>query len=244
MIRDEDTRLTKLFVGGIPYDTDNDSLRGFFIKFGKIKEAVVIRDRDTLKSKGYGFVTFFDKDCAEKACENRRPVIDGRTANVNLAYIGAKPKPNKGNGKYAMTANGLGYRHNAIMSSQPFPGNFPAGFSQTIQANQQVQPVPALVTPVPQSPNGQIPVSLPPAVQPVQLIDYNGIPTLVFGAMYDQFVFTLPTSYVPSPTPPASSVATTFTYQTVAPQTPPFSPLNGQQFFPPPVEIIGQPQPI
>lgn len=57
MIRDEDTRLTKLFVGGIPYDTDNDSLRGFFIKFGKIKEAVVIRDRDTLKSKGYGFVS-------------------------------------------------------------------------------------------------------------------------------------------------------------------------------------------
>ena len=129
--------------------------------------------------------------------------------------------------------------HVSPFSYQQFPGNFSAGFSaQTIQANQQVQPVPALVTPVPQSPNGQIPVSLPPAVQPVQLVDYNGIPILVFGAMYEQFFFT------PSPTPPASSVATTFTYQTVAPQTPPFSPLNGQQFFPPPVEIIGQPQPI
>jgi len=58
MIRQEDNRLTKLFVGGIPYDTDDDSLREFFIQYGEIKEAVVIRDRDTLKSKGYGFVSF------------------------------------------------------------------------------------------------------------------------------------------------------------------------------------------
>ena len=57
MIRHEDNRLTKLFVGGIPYDTNDDSLREFFIQFGEIKEAVVIRDRDTLKSKGYGFVS-------------------------------------------------------------------------------------------------------------------------------------------------------------------------------------------
>lgn len=57
MIRQEDNRLTKLFVGGIPYDTDDDSLRENFIQYGEIKEAVVIRDRDTLKSKGYGFVS-------------------------------------------------------------------------------------------------------------------------------------------------------------------------------------------
>lgn len=57
MIRHEDTKLTKLFVGGIPYDTDDDSLRKFFAEFGEIKEAVVIRDRDTQKSKGYGFVS-------------------------------------------------------------------------------------------------------------------------------------------------------------------------------------------
>ena len=56
MIRYEDTRLTKLFVGGIPYDTNNDSLEGYFKQYGQIKEAVVIRDRETQKSKGYGFV--------------------------------------------------------------------------------------------------------------------------------------------------------------------------------------------
>jgi len=57
MISPEDTRLTKLFVGGIPYDSDDESLRKFFLQFGEIKEAVVIRDRATLHSKGYGFVT-------------------------------------------------------------------------------------------------------------------------------------------------------------------------------------------
>lgn len=41
-------------------------------------------------------VTFHDKDCAEKACENMNPIIDGRRANVNFAYLGAKPKPFKG----------------------------------------------------------------------------------------------------------------------------------------------------
>ena len=57
MIRHEDTKLTKLFVGGIPYDTDDESLRDFFEQYGEIREAVVIRDRETLQSKGYGFVS-------------------------------------------------------------------------------------------------------------------------------------------------------------------------------------------
>lgn len=255
MIRQEDNRLTKLFVGGIPYDTDDDSLREFFIQYGEIKEAVVIRDRDTLKSKGYGFVTFFDKDCAEKACVNRRPVIDGRTANVNLAYIGAKPKPTKGTGKYAaMTSNGLAYKQNlqkTIMGSQQFCGSFANGFSQAIPSNQQLQTVQAaLLSPVhPQSPNGQVPMSLPPpaAIQPAQLIEYNGVPTIVFGGgLYEQIYYSPPPSFVPaSPTlSPASTVPPSFAFtQSVAPPpTPPFHSLNGQQFFPPTIEIIAQPQ--
>ena len=57
MIRNEDTKLTKLFVGGLPYDTNDHSLREFFEQFGEIREAVVIRERETSKSKGYGFVS-------------------------------------------------------------------------------------------------------------------------------------------------------------------------------------------
>ncbi len=61
-------------------------------QFGEIEEAVVITDRQTGKSKGYGFVTMVDKAGAERACEDPNPIIDGRKANVNLAYLGAKPR--------------------------------------------------------------------------------------------------------------------------------------------------------
>lgn len=242
MIRYEDTKLLKLFVGGLPYETDDQTLREYFEQFGEIREAVVIKDRDTQKSKGYGFVTFHDKESAEKACVNRRPVIDGRTANVNLAYIGAKVKPTKGSGKNVMTSYGYGYKQNTVIGSQQFPCNFSTGFSQPITA----QPLQTVSLLTPQSPNGHIPASggIPPTAHaPVQLIEYNGVPTIVFGTtMYDQIYYS-PASYVPSPTlSPPSSVATSFTYQTVAPQSPPFNSLNGQQFFPTHVEIIGQPQ--
>ena len=52
-----DTTLTKIFVGGLPYHTTDESLREFFSKFGPIEEAVVINDRSTGKSRGYGFVS-------------------------------------------------------------------------------------------------------------------------------------------------------------------------------------------
>ena len=53
----KDNTFTKLFVGGLPYHTTNETLREYFLQFGDIEEAVVIHDRVTLKSKGYGFVS-------------------------------------------------------------------------------------------------------------------------------------------------------------------------------------------
>lgn len=52
-----DTTFTKIFVGGLPYHTTDASLRVFFERFGEIEEAVVITDRQTGKSRGYGFVS-------------------------------------------------------------------------------------------------------------------------------------------------------------------------------------------
>jgi len=52
----KDTTLTKLFVGGLPYHTTDKSLRDHFKVYGEIEEAVVITDRQTGKSRGYGFV--------------------------------------------------------------------------------------------------------------------------------------------------------------------------------------------
>ncbi|XP_036390199.1 RNA-binding protein 38 [Megalops cyprinoides] len=88
----KDTTFTKIFVGGLPYHTNDASLRKYFEAFGEIEEAVVITDRQTGKSRGYGFVTMTDRGAAERACKDPNPIIDGRKANVNLAYLGAKPR--------------------------------------------------------------------------------------------------------------------------------------------------------
>ncbi|KAL7064657.1 hypothetical protein AAHC03_05536 [Spirometra sp. Aus1] len=88
----KDTTLTKIFVGGLPYHTTDVSLRNFFEQFGEIEEAVVITDRQTGKSRGYGFVTMTKKSDALQAIRDPNPCIDGRKANVNLAVLGAKPR--------------------------------------------------------------------------------------------------------------------------------------------------------
>ncbi|KAK8513171.1 hypothetical protein V6N12_037662 [Hibiscus sabdariffa] len=91
-----DTTYTKIFVGGLAWETKRDSLKRYFEQFGEIIEAVVISDKITGKSKGYGFVTYKDADSAIRACYNPYPVIDGRRTNCNLAAFGAhknRPTP-------------------------------------------------------------------------------------------------------------------------------------------------------
>ncbi|KAL9702366.1 hypothetical protein quinque_005884 [Culex quinquefasciatus] len=95
----KDTTWTKLFVGGLPYHTTDKSLREHFSVYGDIEEAVVITDRTTNKSRGYGFVIMGDRMSAERACKEPNPIIDGRKANVNLAILGAKPRGNITPGK-------------------------------------------------------------------------------------------------------------------------------------------------
>ncbi|CAI2356988.1 unnamed protein product [Caenorhabditis sp. 36 PRJEB53466] len=94
VIGSRDTMFTKIFVGGLPYHTSDKTLHEYFEQFGDIEEAVVITDRNTQKSRGYGFVTMKDRPSAERACKDPNPIIDGRKANVNLAYLGAKPRTN------------------------------------------------------------------------------------------------------------------------------------------------------
>ncbi|CAN4106682.1 unnamed protein product [Withania somnifera] len=68
----------KVFVGGISWDTDDDSLREYFQAFGDVVEAVVMRDRITGRARGFGFVIFADPSIAEKVVKEKH-IIDGRT---------------------------------------------------------------------------------------------------------------------------------------------------------------------
>lgn len=58
--REEHLRNTRYFVGGLAPQTTSDTMRGFFSSFGKVVDATVMVDRETGRSKGFGFVTFED----------------------------------------------------------------------------------------------------------------------------------------------------------------------------------------
>ena len=76
----------KLFVGGLSWGTTDDGLHGAFSQFGEIVEAKVITDRETGRSRGFGFVTFANDDGATKAIsEMDGTELDGRTIKVNEA---------------------------------------------------------------------------------------------------------------------------------------------------------------
>jgi cold-inducible RNA-binding protein len=84
----------KLFVGSLPWSVNNDSLRELFAQYGEITDAVVISDRDTGRSKGFGFVTFATEESAKNALEMDGKEVEGRTIVVNVA----KPRENRGGG--------------------------------------------------------------------------------------------------------------------------------------------------
>jgi RNA recognition motif-containing protein len=77
---------TKLFVGGLSWDTTADDLRAAFSPFGPIVDAMVISDRATGKSRGFGFVTFETAAAAEEAVKQMNgKELDGRSLKVNRA---------------------------------------------------------------------------------------------------------------------------------------------------------------
>jgi len=62
----EPTRTCKVFVGGLSLDTNKEDLQGYFSKFGKVTEAMIMLDRDSGRPRGFGFVTFEDEETADK----------------------------------------------------------------------------------------------------------------------------------------------------------------------------------
>ena len=76
----------KLFVGSLSWDTNDDGLNEAFSQFGEITEAKVITDRDSGRSRGFGFVTFNDDEAADKAMSAMNGFqLDGRPIRVDVA---------------------------------------------------------------------------------------------------------------------------------------------------------------
>ncbi|XP_059277185.1 UBP1-associated protein 2C-like [Lycium ferocissimum] len=97
LIADRDTTQRKLFIRGLGWETTTDKLRGVFGNYGELEEAIVILDKATGKSKGYGFVTFKHVDSAIIALKEPSKKIDGRITVTQLASAGIQGGPGGGN---------------------------------------------------------------------------------------------------------------------------------------------------
>lgn len=84
---------TKLFVGSLPWAIDDQGLEDLFKDFGTVASAKVIMDRETGRSKGFGFVEFDDDDAAKAAIDKlNNSDIQGRTIVVSEARP-LEPRP-------------------------------------------------------------------------------------------------------------------------------------------------------
>jgi cold-inducible RNA-binding protein len=76
----------RLFVGGLAWATDDDGLRQAFEAHGEVTDAKVVADRDTGRSRGFGFVTFATEEEAQAALDALNGTdLDGRTIRIDLA---------------------------------------------------------------------------------------------------------------------------------------------------------------
>ncbi|MBI2816115.1 MAG: RNA-binding protein [Acidobacteria bacterium] len=103
--------MKNLFVGNMNFQTTESDLRALFEQFGEITRVQVMTDRETGRSRGFGFVEMADDDAAAQAIAalNGRE-LDGRALNVNEA----RPKPERtggGGGGYRSGGGGGGRSH-------------------------------------------------------------------------------------------------------------------------------------
>ncbi|MGA8164362.1 MAG: RNA-binding protein [Waddliaceae bacterium] len=77
----------KLFIGGLPYETSDEDLRKLFEDIGEVVSAKVILDRETGRSRGFGFVEMMDQADGKKAIESLDATkIGSRTIVVKKAH--------------------------------------------------------------------------------------------------------------------------------------------------------------
>ncbi len=85
----------RLYVGNLAYSVTSQSLEQLFSEYGQVKDATVVQDRDTGRSKGFGFVEMSDNSQAQAAIQGLNlKEVDGRCLTVNEA----RPREERGGG--------------------------------------------------------------------------------------------------------------------------------------------------
>jgi len=116
--------MSKLFIGGLAWHTSDETLRIKFEEFGQVEEAIVVKDRDTGRSRGFGFVRFTQETDAEKAIEAMNNVeFDGRMIRVDKA----SERGGGGGGFGGGRGGGGGFNRGGYGGGGAPPGGFGGG---------------------------------------------------------------------------------------------------------------------
>ncbi len=100
----------KIYVGNLNYATTDEGLTNCFSQFGEVLSSIVIKDRATGQSKGFGFVEFAEAQSADAAIEGMNgKELDGRRLRVNMAE--EKPRRNRPRGNFSRNQSFDGERH-------------------------------------------------------------------------------------------------------------------------------------
>jgi RNA recognition motif-containing protein len=98
----------RLYVGNLSYGVTNQSLETLFGEFGQVKSAQVVQDRDTGRSKGFGFVEMNDNGQAQAAIQGLNlKEVEGRCLTVNEA----RPREERGGSRGRSYGDGAGRRY-------------------------------------------------------------------------------------------------------------------------------------
>ncbi|XP_030755697.1 heterogeneous nuclear ribonucleoprotein 27C isoform X3 [Sitophilus oryzae] len=99
--------LMKLFVGGLSWETTQDNLQRYFSRYGEVIDCVVMKNAESGRSRGFGFVTFADPANVNVVLQNGPHTLDGRTIDPKPCNPRTLQKPKKGGGYPKVFLGGL-----------------------------------------------------------------------------------------------------------------------------------------
>uniref|UniRef100_K3WL69 RRM domain-containing protein n=1 Tax=Globisporangium ultimum (strain ATCC 200006 / CBS 805.95 / DAOM BR144) TaxID=431595 RepID=K3WL69_GLOUD len=82
---DSSAKLGKIFIGGLSYETTDEKLRSYFAAYGSVTDAVVMKDPISRRSRGFGFITYADPGCVDRALAHPNHILDSRRVEAKRA---------------------------------------------------------------------------------------------------------------------------------------------------------------
>ncbi|NP_001104824.1 hnRNPA/B-like 28 [Bombyx mori] len=103
----DDDEKGKLFVGGLSWETSQENLQRYFSRYGEVIDCVVMKNSESGRSRGFGFVTFADPSLVNLVLQNGPHQLDGRTIDPKPCNPRTLQKPKRGGGYPKVFLGGL-----------------------------------------------------------------------------------------------------------------------------------------